>query len=170
METNSALNQAVEILEQEIARLQNAVRLIKGEYSTPVLKPSITLTDTNTSVSGKTNLPEGYLPSWSLLQKAVYFIKKNNRFTHFAEIADQIIEAEGLLDVNRSELTSKIGIRLQPYRSAGKLVKLQTEKNNLFTYWGLDSWKDENGNVNSGYEPNSDYPKNNRFKKALEIF
>lgn len=88
--------------------------------------------------------------------KFVYFLDKLNRFVHFREIAEMIIDEEGK-EYNVSELASTLSSSTQSLKKKGLLVKFQAGRDNRNTFWGKKNWLTTDGKIKPGFEFNDKY-------------
>lgn len=88
--------------------------------------------------------------------KFVYFLDKLNRFVHFREIAEMIINEEGK-EYNISDLASTLSSSTQSLKKKGLLVKFQAGRDNRNTFWGKKNWLTSNGEIKPGFEFNEKY-------------
>ena len=98
-----------------------------------------------------------YNPNWSASNKFLYLLKTYNRFLHFREAADLIIELEGGSEKDAKDLVGKLSSGTTLLKNGKQIVKYKAGKSNQDTFWGVPKWLDEKGNVKPEHTYNKEY-------------
>jgi len=162
---NLTVEETIESLENQIAELEIALKVLRASVGRGAPDALRTNTPSHNNVRDvkdqRVNYSD-YQPKWGYRNKYVYLLKKIGRFAHMSEVADIIIELDGLKDVKTTTISSKLSSALTDLKKSGDIVKIQKRNNNMFTYWGKPDWANlVNGEYSAkdGYAPNENYPK-----------
>lgn len=143
-----------EELLKELEGLEYIINSLKLKSNNVIYKKEHIDKEKNTNSS--TLSIKGYTKNNSLPKKIAYFLKKEQRFLHFREIAEFIVNADGL-DIDPAKYASKISSGSQTLKKKGLIVKYQVGTQNRNCFWGIPSWLNADGEIKNGHEFNKDY-------------
>ncbi len=141
-----ALNERREELVREIEALDQSIASFKRKHGA----------NDRPIVESTKRIEDDYDPKAKLAAKFAYFLKKEQRFLHFREVAEMIAHKEGLRE-DPATISSKLSSATQSSKKSGSIVKYQEGNQNRNSFWGIPSWLDENGKIKPGREFNPDY-------------
>lgn len=149
----TALEQERE-LKDELSFLQAYIKRLKSKIGDTLKhkeESQNVISDTKGSVTNENiSIPEGYDNKLSIVKKFILLLKHHNRFLHFREVAEMMIEIDPTLGDSK-KLAAKISAATTKLK--GKhIVKYQVDKDNRKTYWGIPDWKNEDGEIKEGHE------------------
>jgi hypothetical protein len=157
MEQNNAILQSINLIESEIARLQQVVRLLKNEV--PIVGNMSAVSHSRTHVTAVLTDANAYNPSASWVEKFNLFLRINRRFVHIREVVEWIMKMESLPEKQTNTVTARLTAALNPLKVAKEIVKFEASKgDNMRVYWGSPKWLD-NGKIIAGHEFDPTYPK-----------
>ena len=144
-------------LESQLESVNNAIKSLGGKIdgkvgtAQPVSIGGTTIAKTNDS---------DYNKDWALPTKFLYFLKREQRFLHFREVADLMIQVErieGDIPAISRDLSGRLSAATRPMKVKGEIVKYNATPRHQDTFWGIPKWLDENGAVKPGHEINKEY-------------
>jgi len=158
MTTETPLFEAIKSLKIAEGDLKSQLRSIQDAIAAldRNSRPHVNLDDTKKNE---------YDSDWSISNKFLYLLKRYNRFIHFREAAEILVDIDGEGDAK--ELTGKLSSGTISLKQNGIIVKYQASKSNQDTFWGSPKWLDENGKIKSGFEFNKDYLSDGNKKSPL---
>ncbi len=98
-----------------------------------------------------------YDKEWSVSKKVIFIINYKNRFLHFREIAEVVIELEKIDKDKVKDVSARLSIGCQHIKTAREIVKYQYGINNNSTFWGFPQWLDNNGKPLPEYDVNMNF-------------
>ncbi len=141
-------------LEKQLEGVNLAIKTLGGEINNNT-DPVLVNSEKGYNSTHNVKRVSDYSKDWGLANKFLYLLKKEQRFLHFRESADLIIQLEGSGETN--ELAGKLSSATNALKKSGQIIKFQPTNRNRETFWGIPKWLDENGNVKSGHEINKAY-------------
>jgi hypothetical protein len=163
---SNALQQLQEIeksLVDELQKVRAAIKLFIGNGSVPDIYESTSKTN---NIESSVQL-QGYSSKWTYSKKFIFFLKKEDRFMHVRQIAENIANVEGG-DIKR--ILNKLSSATFLIKKEGVIVKYQINNQNQNTFWGFPKWLDENGEIKKGHEYSEDYLYSPKSKEDLFDF
>jgi hypothetical protein len=152
-----ALLLAKSALEGKLESVNNAIRSLTGNIEgEPGLAPAIV----GNGIFRIKPTNEGYNEGWTLPAKFLFFLKREQRFLHFREAADLLIETESIegdLEVISKQISGKMSSATKPLKAKGEIVKFNPTKRQQDTFWGSPKWLNDKGEVKPGHEINKEY-------------
>ena len=143
-------------LEKQLNDVNNAIESLSGSGTVEVV-PKL----------AQNGNYAGYDSYWSLANKFLFLLKKENRFLHFREAADIICQLEGKGEAK--ELAGKISSSCQALKGE-TIVKYQAGKSNQDTFWGSPKWLDNSsGEIIAGHQYNGKYL-HSKGRKSAPLF
>ncbi|MGG7666043.1 hypothetical protein [Dyadobacter sp. BHUBP1] len=107
-----------------------------------------------------------YDTKWSYPDKFIYLLKRENRFLHFREAAELIVEIEG---GDPSRILAKLSSSTHVLKKRGVIIKFQASRKLRDTFWGSPKWIDGAGIIKEPYNFNKEYLYKNTQKYLLEV-
>ena len=92
---------------------------------------------------------DGYDKKMTLRNKALFFIKKNNRFTHIREIGKMVKEREPNIDID--DFTKRLSPVLSRLKTDKILTNFKVGSSNRNVVWGSPKWLDADGKIFKEY-------------------
>lgn len=153
------LQDELELYKHKVKHLEETIKILKesdgeplyvtGSTTIPFDKPPKlhTLSKEPNHVYGDYEevYDDGYSKKLHLRDKLMYFLKQENRFLQFREVAELIIKKEGLDKSLADNLTSKLSAVSLKLKKEKVIVKYQASKSKKHVFWGSPKWLDENG-------------------------
>jgi hypothetical protein len=170
---NTKTQELIRLLEKEKQSLLDKVKSIDNTIL--IIRQSNTGDDDSFNTTSKNEPQENLVPekslsdyesSFSLKKKALYFLRRENRFLHNREFVELINNAEPSLE--EPNLHRKISSTLSQLKREGKVINIVVGKSLRNTFWGAPKWQDENKNIIKGYEYKEEYLTDN-LENEIEL-
>ena len=102
---------------------------------------------------------DGYDKGLSLVNKVLFLVKKNNRFLHIRELANQIIEQEPDIDKNSKKPLSRrlATVMYIAKKVSPNLMNKQIGNSNRNNFWGNKNWLNGNGKIKTEHMFDKEY-------------
>lgn len=151
-------------LEGQLVGIVQAIKAIEGDNSDDLAKKAIFNPDINIVPSSEKIAEPGFDRNLSYSDKFLFILKRENRFLHFREAAEFLVEIEGG-DVNF--LIDKLTSGTSWIRKNGVIVKINPTNKNRDTFWGSPKWLDQEGNIIEGHDYDKKYLSNTERTQLL---
>jgi hypothetical protein len=158
MAMDNPVNEALKKLKSARVELQNQLRGI--DQAIKSLEQSIAIQNSDS--------PKDYDDEWSIANKFIYLLKRENRFLHFREAAEFIVDLEGRGDIK--DIAAKLTSGTNLIKKDGTIIKYQASNQLQDTFWGSPKWLDEAGKIKSGHEYNTKFLYSSGVKKTFIEF
>lgn len=145
MQKDNPINEALKSLRTARFELVNKLKDID--------KAIQSLSDSMAAINS--NNQSEYDSDWTIVNKFIFILKRENRFIHFREAAELIVEMDGKGDAK--DIAGKITTNTTQLKKDKKIVKVQASKQLQDTFWGLPIWLDEHGAILNGHQYNTKY-------------
>lgn len=113
---------------------------------------SISATNKKEGAGNSRNLKDsisGYDENWNLKQKYLFILERENRFLHFKEAAQILINLEEKGDVKKVQSTLTTSTR--PLKVKKIIVKVIVGGSSAHTFWGKPEWLNSKGDPKNEY-------------------
>lgn len=148
---------------QKVKSLTDTIDIIRDKLGMSSEKPPVTESKT----SDKSQSDPDYDPKWSLKKKAVYFLKREQRFLHNREMSEMAHKLEP--EVSTNDFTKKFSSILSMLKRDGQLTNIVVNDINRNTFWGVPKWLNEDGNIKKEHMYNDEYLIDSVKKDEIDI-
>jgi hypothetical protein len=149
-------------LESQLKSVNHAIKSLNGDEE---IKDISVLDDSANETTKGIDLE--YNKKWSNVDKFLYLLRKKQRFLHFREAAELIVELEG--EGKANDLASKLSSATNQLKKSKQLVKIQPTKRNRETFWGIPKWLDEKGKAKPEHDINEKYLLSSSSRSRIEL-
>jgi hypothetical protein len=110
----------------------------------------------------------GYNKDWSLPDKFLFILQRENKFIRFREAAKMIVDIEGAGD--EDYFTKRLTTSTRKLKLDGKIVKVSHEDSLKNTFWGSSKWIDKDGNIKPEYKYDEESIISNESVSSSRLF